>query len=463
MLPGSVPLQVPLFRDRVEAGHALAAALAAHAHVNPLVLGVPRGGVPVAAEVAKALRAPLDVLVACKVGAPGHPEFAIGAVAEGDLVVRDEPALEYLGVSDGEFAVRAARAQAEVSRRVLRYRGNRPPLSLKGRDVVLVDDGIATGATAKAACRAARAMGARRVVFASPVAAADSVKALEREADEVVVLAVPHPFDAVGKWYRAFPSTSDDEVMEILRLSPPPTPARGAGRVLVRALSIPIEDVHLRCELAVPEGAHGLVVFAHGSGSGRLSPRNQKVAAAFNARGLATLLVDLLTAREEADQSMTGELRFDVPFLAARLRAAAEWAAGLPALRDLPLGYFGASTGAAAALTAAAVGAPPVAAVVSRGGRPDLSAIALEAVTVPTLLIVGGDDREVLALNRKALEHLSGPRRLTVVPGASHLFEEPGALEEVARAAADWFDDHLAAPEGARRTFPERPWGSIAS
>jgi putative phosphoribosyl transferase len=214
-------------------------------------------------------------------------------------------------------------------------------------------------------------------------------------------------------------------------------------------LRIPVESGRLEGELAIPDPACGLVIFAHGSGSSRKSPRNQFVAGMLREAGLATLLMDLLTPEEEELDFDRGHLRFDIPFLAGRLWAATLWARRHPRARSLALGYFGASTGAAAALVAAADAGRSVGAVVSRGGRPDLAAGALARVQSPTLLIVGSLDRDVLALNREALARLSCEAQLRVVSGASHLFEEPGALEEVARLAAFWFRKHLGSPEWA--------------
>jgi putative phosphoribosyl transferase len=201
--------------------------------------------------------------------------------------------------------------------------------------------------------------------------------------------------------------------------------------------------VRLRGLLDIPGAAGGLVLFAHGSGSGRHSARNQRVAQLLRRLGLATLLFDLLTEDEEREDATTAHLRFDIAFLARRLRLATAWATGARELAGLPLGYFGASTGAAAALIAAAVERGRVRAVVSRGGRPDLADDALARVIAPTLLIVGSRDQEVLELNRLALRRLPGDKRLDVVAGATHLFEEPGTLDEVARLAGAWFTEHL--------------------
>ncbi len=203
-------------------------------------------------------------------------------------------------------------------------------------------------------------------------------------------------------------------------------------------------QVRLEGDLAVPEGARGLVLFAHGSGSSRFSPRNRFVAAELRAAGLGTLLVDLLTREEEVVDQQSGRLRFNIGLLAQRLVGALDWLGEQPQTRTLQVGLFGASTGAGAALVAAAERPDAVCAVVSRGGRPDLAGTALLRVRAPTLLIVGGDDTPVIALNRAALDKLAArEKQLVIVPGASHLFEEEGTLEEVARLAAMWLTRHL--------------------
>jgi putative phosphoribosyl transferase len=217
-----------------------------------------------------------------------------------------------------------------------------------------------------------------------------------------------------------------------------------SSTVSVREIIVPAGQRRLPGILSVPDAASGVVLFAHGSGSGRLSPRNQFVARSLQEIGLATLLLDLLEEEEAADRQNV----FDIELLAGRLGAAADWLAGQPDTGGLPLGLFGASTGAGAALVLAARGPQRIAAIVSRGGRPDLALPELPAVKAPTLLIVGGDDPQVLRLNRQALAALSCPKELVVVHGATHLFEEPGTLEEVARLAAAWFREHLARGKG---------------
>jgi dienelactone hydrolase len=213
--------------------------------------------------------------------------------------------------------------------------------------------------------------------------------------------------------------------------------------VNARPVEIPLEDAVIAADLAVPEDGGAVVMFAHGSGSSRHSPRNRQVAERLRREGLGTLLLDLLTEDEELVDARTGELRFDIGLLADRLVGAVSWMDGRPELRDRAVGYFGASTGAAAALVAAARQGDRVGAIVSRGGRPDLAADALSSVIAPTLLIVGGHDEPVIEFNRQALGQLACAKRLEIVPGAGHLFEEPGGLERVTALAADWFAEHF--------------------
>jgi len=441
-----------VFADRRQAGAALAAELHPAPTERPVVLALPRGGVPVGYEVARALHAPLDVLPVRKVGAPGNPELGIGAVAEGGVRVLDASTVRMLLISVEELERAVDRATAELDEQLARYRAGRPATELEGRTAIVVDDGLATGGTATAGVRAARARGARRVVLAVPVGSWQAVERLQAEADEVVCLETPPDLGAVGAWYDDFGQTSDAQVADLLAKAasesgPDEARAAAADAPPDRAVEIPVEPgVRLAGDLHRPHGARGLVIFAHGSGSSRHSPRNRHVAGVLTEAGLATLLIDLLTPAEERDRNNV----FDIELLARRLQAATAWAAEQPDLAALAVGYFGASTGAGAALWAAAGAGDRVQAVVSRGGRPDLAMAVLDRVQVPVLLIVGGDDRLVLELNRDALAALGENGELAVVPGATHLFEEPGALDEVARLAAAWFVEHLAPADAGR-------------
>jgi dienelactone hydrolase len=230
--------------------------------------------------------------------------------------------------------------------------------------------------------------------------------------------------------------------------------ANESGLVRIQAGSVTLEG-----DLQVPDHATAVVLFAHGSGSGRHSTRNRYVAGELQNAGLATLLIDLLTQAEEAIDQQTAHLRFDIPLLAERLVAATRWLGDEPATRPLPVGYFGASTGGGAALVAAAALPERVGAVVSRGGRPDLAGDALPSVRAPTLLIVGGRDLTVLALNRAAMARMRTEVRLEIVPGATHLFEEPGALKTVAHLARDWFVQHLSPSQSQANEAPPRRGG----
>ena len=439
------------FSDRHDAGRRLAALLEPYRAERPVVVGIPRGGVPVAAEVARALDAPLDVTVVRKIGAPQNPEYAIGALAEGGVHVLSGRIAGAIGISDGTLRALLARAEHELEARLRRYHGARQPIDVAGRTVILVDDGLATGRSARAAVRSLRKRGAARVILAVPVAAPTAVEMLREDADDVLCVAVPTDLWSVGQWYEDFAPTADDEVTALLAESPVAggspighlAPAAGGspvGHPPRRALELPLDaNVTLSGELNLPVRARGIVVFAHGSGSSRLSPRNRAVARALSDAGFATLLFDLLTPAEEVERTNV----FDVSLLARRLVAATAWLCARAEAASLPLAYFGASTGAAAALTASAELGDRVRAVVSRGGRGDL-ARDLDAVRAPTLLIVGGADQQVLALNRQAQQRLRCPSELAVVPAATHLFEEPGALEQVSHLAIDWLDRHLA-------------------
>ena len=434
-----------LFDDRVDAGRQLAECLASLRGKDIVVLGLPRGGVPVAFEVAKALAAPLDVLVVRKLGVPFQPELAFGAIGEGGVRVINDSVVRDADLSEDAMEAVEAEQRAELARRSERFRRGHDRIPVARRTAVIVDDGVATGATAKAACQVARAQGASKVVLAVPISGRDIFARFSGYADEVVCLHTPEFFFAVGQGYCNFAQTSDDEVIALLDRA-----LDGFREAAAAATSDdpPIRDEEVRVSagpvsvaghLTIPEHPVGVVVFAHGSGSSRHSPRNRYVAEVLNAAGLATLLFDLLTLDEERNRANV----FDIELLARRLVDVTGWLASQPDTAALPVGYFGASTGAGAALVAAADPRVRVGAVVSRGGRPDLAGASLTKVAAPTLLIVGGRDDVVLGLNRRAQAMVPGECELTVVPGATHLFEEPGTLEQVAVLARDWFIDHL--------------------
>ena len=441
------------FADRRDAGRRLAARLRFLRGEDVVVLALPRGGVPVAFEVAQALGAPLDVIVVRKLGVPFQPELAMGAIGEGGVLVVNDEVLRLAGVTPSELAEVERRERAELDRQARRYRGDRARAQVAGRTAVVVDDGVATGSTAVAACQVAKAQGAARVVLAVPVAPASTLSELRRQA-EVVCVEAPRHLWAVGQWYRDFTQTPDDEVTRLLRESIRPGAVSVAADPRgddppVEADEVEVVAGHARLAglMSVPQAPVGMVVFAHGSGSGRHSSRNRFVAEVLNRARLGTLLFDLLTHDEELDRANV----FDIELLAGRLTEVTGWLRDQPSLGRLPVGYFGASTGAGAALWAAADPGADIAAVVSRGGRPDLAGHALGQVRAPTLLIVGGQDQTVLELNRQAQAQLPCENRLAVVPGATHLFEEPGALAAVAELARDWLHPHLASATSPAR------------
>lgn len=434
-----------MFRDRVDAAAHLLGRLDRFRGEGAVVLGLPRGGVPVAAAVAEGLGLPLDVIVVRKLGLPFQPEVAMGAIGEGGARLVDAELLGRAGVSIARLSEVERRERATLDHRVALLRRGEAPHSLEGITAIVVDDGIATGSTAEVACRVARTLGARRVVLAVPIGPTDAAARVP-SADEVVCATVPEWFHAVGQAYEDFSPTSDEEVVLLLdaaRRRMRGEPWRPAASVRASEVYVPHGRLQLAADLRVPERPTAFVVFAHGSGSSRRSPRNRLVAAALQRAGLGTLLLDLLTRDEEGDRTNV----FDIPLLAARLVSAVAWLRERPDAAGLPVGCFGASTGGGAALWAAAEPGAGIAAVVSRGGRPDLAGERLGAVRAPTLLIVGGADHRVIELNRWAQQRLGAPNELAIVPGATHLFEEEGALAEVAILARDWFLRHLA-PDG---------------
>jgi putative phosphoribosyl transferase len=471
------------FADRADAGRRLAACLDGLRGGDLVVLGLPRGGVPVGFEVAKALAAPLDVIVVRKLGVPFQPELGMGAIGEDGVRVINAEVVRAAGVSAQTLAAVERRERAELDRRVARFRASAPGkgqarVPLAGRTAIVVDDGIATGSTAQAAAQVARAQGAARIILAVAMAG------LRRDFDQVVCLETPTQLWAIGQWYHDFSQTPDEEVVRLLDRARAVVDvvgpgdrdggaagaegarnagsARGAGSAQgagvlgdaesrssreddearsSREVEVVVRSgvVELAGRLTVPEGARGLVLFAHGSGSSRRSPRNRYVAGVLNQAGLGTLLFDLLTSDEGSDRTKV----FDARLLADRLAGATEWLRRQPEAAGVRIGYFGASTGAAAALRAAAEPDADIGAVVSRGGRPDLAGGRLAEVHSPTLLIVGSKDVLVVEFNRLALAQLPPDARLTLVPGATHLFEEPGTLQMAASVARDWFRHHL--------------------
>lgn len=445
-----------VFSDRSDAGKQLAQRLVDLRGLDVVVLGLPRGGVPVAFEVAKQLEAPLDVIVVRKLGVPFQPEVAMGAIAEGGFEVLDQDLIARAGVSSDQVD-RVRKHEREVlEKRLARFRRGRELVDLSGRVAVIVDDGLATGATARVACDAARHLGAEQVILAVPVAAPRSLAHIE--ADRIVFVSAPTDFMAVGFHYDDFFPTTDEEVISLLDAASKNYAQLKRSTVTTSTTStsgideddcdidceIPSDGVVLQGHLHLPANPRGVVVFAHGSGSSRHSARNRYVASVLYDVGLGTLLLDLLTTGEERDPSKV----FNIELLARRLSGAVRWLKKRPDAQGARIGLFGASTGAGAALWAATDCELEIAAIVSRGGRPDLALDRLHLVVAPTLLIVGGEDHQVLEFNHRAASMLHCFHQVVVVPGATHLFEEPGTLAEAALLARDWFVRYLSPPVG---------------
>ncbi len=426
-----------MFADRIQAGKQLAHALETKRILDPIVLALPRGGVPVAFEVARALHAPMDVLIVRKLASRHNPEFGFGAVGEFGVYVVDERTQSRLGIDDAELEHLITAQQAEVNRRIQAYRNARPMMDITNRNVIIVDDGLATGSTARAAALTARRLGPKSITLAVPTGSQPAVRDLTEYVDDVVCLESPTWFGAVGDQYEHFMQISDGEVNGWLREAAMENSLDDPVDTI--DVEIPVsEHVRLPGQLRIPDHPRALVVFAHGSGSSRFSTRNQFVARRMEQSGFATLLFDLLTESEGQSPAFV----FNIELLAERLNATARWLGRQEAVRDLELCLFGASTGAAAALIAAAEH-PLYSSIVSRGGRPDLADGYLARVDAPTLLIVGGADDVVMTLNHQAQRQLHCESRLETIAGATHLFAEEGALEAVASLAVEWFAAHL--------------------
>ncbi len=379
------------FVDRADAGRCLARRLEHLRGSDVVVVGLPRGGVAVAREVARTLDAPLDVFVG-------------------------------------------------------------RPLSLTGRTVVVVDDGTATSAAVRAACKAVRAAGAAKVVVALPVAPAGCTEVLAGDADEHVCLETLQSFVTVEASYRDLSRVSDEDVSGWLRDAAARCATAASAHQVIDArpaaafadVEMPSGRLRLRGRLMVPPESGGVVVMVDGSGCGRMSPKNQRAASALNGVGLSTLVVDLLTDTEERDRTRL----FDAELLAYRLVDVTDWVRDRPEALGRSLGYFGFGRGAPTVLWAAADPRVDIAAVVCRGERPDLAAPRLGWVRAPTLLIVGSRDDAIAAFNRRALARLRCESQLATVPGATHLFVEPDSLDTASDLATAWFVRHLTEVSG---------------
>jgi putative phosphoribosyl transferase len=415
------------FENRFQAGIILAEQLKPWASSHPLVLALPRGGVPVAYEIAKALQGELDLLLVKKIGVPGRRELALGAIAEQGKPYWNNEVLSLVDFPKSKLKILSNEKLKELEEQSRILRGDRLRRPVADRVVILVDDGLATGATMIAAIECLKQQKPKKIIVAVPVGSRQAAESISELVDQIVISHIPDDLWSVGLWYQDFTQVSDLEVKELLSVPFGVIPEGEDFEIEIRD-----DDVSLPGRLTLPPHARGVVVFAHGSGSTHMSPRNRRVAQALHNSGFGTLLFDLLTEQEGARRANV----FDIDLLVHRLGVATAWLRERQRLSPLPIGYFGASTGAAAALGAAAKDSS-IFAVVSRGGRPDL-AKNLPNVNSPTLLIVGGNDGAVITLNESAKRDLKSAE-IVIVPGAGHLFEEPGSLEKVMEYAVDWF------------------------
>lgn len=431
-----VPVSLP-FADRSEAGRRLAERVRPHAVNDPIVLALPRGGVPVGAELAGRLTADFDVLVIRKIGLPGHPETGVGAISEDGHVLYDDLALARMRVPRQALSDTVASERGELDRRRRVYRGERPSPRIAGRDCVVVDDGVATGGTARAALRMVRQAGPARLVLAVPVAAPEALEALREEADALVVLTAPDNFRAVGEWYRDFDQLSDGHVISILsereRLH--------RGPDVARAVRIRAGQVYLDGDLTMPTALRGVVVMAFGQGQG--DPRWRATASALQRAGYATLLLDLLTEEEQGPDGGGDGGELDTRVLGERLSAAVTWLRRATDAASEPLGVMGSGAAAPAALVTAAERPQDVASVVVHGGRVDHAEPSLAAVRAPTLVLLESGDSFVRELGEWTRGRLGGPSELRVVSGAEQLLRGDLGWRQVAVETLDWFDRHL--------------------
>ena len=426
-----VPVSLP-FTDRSEAGRRLAERVRAYAVNDPIVLALPRGGVPVGAELARRLDVDFDVLVVRKIGLPGRPETGVGAISEDGHVFFDDQALARLRVPRQALRETVEAERVELDRRRRVYRGERPAPRIAGRDCVIVDDGVATGGTARAALRMVRQAGPSQVVLAAPVASPEAVESLREEADALVVLSVPENFHAVGEWYRDFGQLSDGHVTAILaergRLRPEENTAR--------AVRIRAGQVYLDGDLTMPSTLRGAIVMAFGEG--RTDPRWRAAASVFQRAGYATLLLDLWT---DASADAEGD---DARTMGERLNAAVTWLRRATDAATEPLGVFGAGAAAPAALVTAAERPQDLGAVVVYGGRIDLAESSLSQVRAPALILLESSDSFVRELNEWARGRMGAQTDLRVVAGAEQLLQGAQEWRHTAVEALDWFDQHLA-------------------
>lgn len=426
------------FAHRRDAGAQLACRLGFLRAAHPVVVAVSPGGAAVAFEIAQRLDAPLDIVGVHALEAPLQPGIVIGVVGEHGVRVLNRGLVKRLSVASSWLDTETTRASRAMRDEVGRLRNGLASQPVRSRTVVLVDDGSTVGLTVTAAVEVLRRSGAARIVFATPVVVASVLRSLRGHVAEVVYQEQVAGHVAVGRWFRDFHPVSHTKVRRLLAV------AAGLQPDLACEIAVRGDGGVLMGNLAVPVGAHGLVIFPHGRLGGRRSRHSRMIATHLGRAGFGTLLVDLLTPWESAQHHAS----LDVRLLADRLFAVTRWAVAQPELSHLPVGYFATGATAAAALMAAAE-VNLVGAVVSCGGRPDLAAGWLPQVNTPTLLIVGTRDTALRSENLRAGKALPAAAELATVPGTSQRFDQPTTLDEVTDLATMWFVHHLPPPAAA--------------
>jgi putative phosphoribosyl transferase len=421
------------FRDRTDAGKRLAEAIAGMKLERPVVLGIPRGGIPLAAEVARTTGGELAAIVAHKLGAPGNPELAIGATTADGVYYLDAEAARLVGADDGYLAQERARQAREAARREDLFDAHRRP-SLKGRTVVVVDDGVATGATAIASVRSVKAQGAARVILAVPVGPPATIEVLRREADEVVCLSIEDNFWAVGQFYEDFEAVEDEEVREILRGFAPLVTADPSREFTVRRRSVRLAG---RLDLPPGTGPFPTVVFVHGLGSGKDSPRNVAIAEALVDAGVGSVLFDL-----SGHGDSSGDEREGTDAYIDDLEAVWGWMLNQPEIDPFRIGIAGSSLGAVVAMEAAIERKVRPATMVLRA--PPADSDQFRRLPVRSLVVIGSYDPLLEDVRVGVSQSLFC--EMAVIEGATHLFEEAGTLDEAVQKTVDWFRQRLTSP-----------------
>ena len=420
---------------------------------NTVVVGLPRGGVPVASVLAQKLDLPLEIICVKKIGYPGNPELAFGAATESGEFVINSDIRRMSNLREDEIEELLDKHILIAKAKATRLRQGRAMLNLKDKDILLVDDGIATGATVEAAIKMLKHNKVNEIIVVTPLASEESVARISPQVDKVIVLETPSPFLSVGRWYRSFEPVSDIEVERILDQCQ----VQDQNKYQIN-ITLNCNGQCLDGKLVKVSDEKAWVVFVHGSGSSHLSPRNNWVASELNAAGFSTLLFDLLTPQEDSDYNT----HFDIDLLTERLVLAIKWLIHSDHFStSTPIGLFGASTGAAAALVAAAKYQDefPLYSIVSRGGRPDLAGEHnLRDIMLPTLLLVGSRDFPIIEYNEKAKNQIYNSQ-MQLIANATHLFEEPGTLEKVAELTTNWFQQQL--PDSTNLTHQRHKSNSL--